>query len=71
MTSCSRASAGQGVGSGRAAAAMRRTACRESGRPGLGGGGGGAQREYGVAVGAGGAGEHHLAVLLDDALGQR
>ena len=38
---------------------------------GLGGGGGGAQREHGVAFGARGAGEHHLAVLLHDALGQR
>ncbi|CAM5627501.1 hypothetical protein SFUMM280S_11465 [Streptomyces fumanus] len=31
----------------------------------------GTQREHGVAVGARGAGEHHLAVLLDDALGER
>ena len=40
-------------------------------QPGLGGGGGGPQRQHGVAFGAGGAGEHHLAVLLDDALGER
>lgn len=35
------------------------------------GGGRGTQREDGVAFGAGGAGEDRLAVLLDDALGQR
>ncbi len=33
VTSCSRASAGQGVGIGRTVAAIRRTACRESGSP--------------------------------------
>ncbi len=33
VTSCSRASAGQGLDSGRVVAARRRTACRESGRP--------------------------------------
>lgn len=37
----------------------------------LGSRGGGTQGKYGVAVGAGGAGEDDLAVLLDDALGQR
>lgn len=40
-------------------------------QPGLGGRGGGAQRQDGVAFGAGGAGEADLAVLLDDALGER
>lgn len=37
---------------------------------GLSGRGGRAEREHGVALGPCGAGEHHLAVLLDHTLGE-
>ncbi len=40
-------------------------------KPGLCGGGRGARRRYGVALGACGAGEYHLAVHLDHTLGER
>jgi hypothetical protein len=40
-------------------------------KTGLRGGSGGTQREDRVALGAGGAGEHHLAVLFYDPFGQR
>ncbi len=58
---------GQGAGGGGEAP----YGVRGEREPGLCGGGRGAQGEHGVAFGACGAGEHRLAVLLDDALGER
>lgn len=71
VTSSSRASAGQGTGSGRAAVASAAYDVAGERELGLGGRGRGAQHEDGVAFGAGGAGEDHFAVGLDDALGER
>jgi hypothetical protein len=56
VTSCSRASAGQGTGIGAVPTASRRTACSDSGRP---------------ASTSATPGQHHLAVLFHHALGER
>ncbi len=71
VTSCSQGLGGPGGGQragGRGHPPHRVQGQRQTG---LCGSGGGPQREHRVPVGLGGAGQHHLAVHLDDALGEQ
>ncbi|GAA3043074.1 hypothetical protein GCM10020000_22750 [Streptomyces olivoverticillatus] len=70
VTSCCRASAGQGTGSGPAGGQAPYGVRRER-QARLGGCGGGPQGQDRVVLGPGGAGEDGLAVLLDHAFGER